>query len=120
IKNLAALEAWLEAIVAAFDKGLYANGCPIGTLASELATTNEEHRKNLASTFARWEELLAKAFRNMRGRGLLDLTADPESLAMFVISTVEGALLLAKTEKSKGPLQAAKDHILNYLRAMKN
>lgn len=119
MRSIADVESWLEAMISAFDRGLYPNGCPIGTLASELASTNEEHRTKLAKTFEAWESALAKGIRSMRSRNILPLEAEPESLAMFIVSSIEGAFLLAKTDRSSVPLETAKDHILRYLRSFK-
>lgn len=112
--------SWIDAMVEAFEEGLYPNGCPIGNLASELAAASEEHRQNLAQTFARWEQALAEGLRSMRARDLLSLQAEPESLAMFIVSSIEGAFLLAKTDRNSEPLKAVKDHVLRYLKSFKN
>ena len=117
IKTIGDIESWLDQIVQAWNDGRYPNGCPIGTLANELASSNEDHRQNLSRTFVSWEGALAKAIRVMRLKGLLPAEAEPESLAMFIVSTIEGAFLLAKTDRSTRPLRAARDHILQYLRS---
>ena len=120
VKSIADLEGWLDRIVSDFSRGRYPNGCPIGTLASELATASESHRESLAKTFAGWEELLAKSLGRLKAKGMLGANAEPESLAMFIVSSVEGALLLAKTESRPEPIIAARDHIMGYLRALRN
>jgi hypothetical protein len=39
----------------------------------------------------------------------------PEQLATFCVAAIEGALLLAKTEKSVGPLEATVAQIKSHL-----
>ena len=46
-------------------------GCPIGTLATEVAGRNEDARIQAAAGFDAWERLLADALERMRQRGEL-------------------------------------------------
>ena len=48
--TLAGIELWLDQILADYQAGVYAEGCPIGNLASELSGLNEELRQDLQST----------------------------------------------------------------------
>ncbi len=60
----------LAGFVAGFGQ-LDMPGCPIGTLASEVAGRNEAARLQAAAGFDAWERLLADALERMRGRGEL-------------------------------------------------
>ncbi len=106
LDTVAGVEAWLDQIQADHAAGLYQEGCPIGNLASELAGQNEELRVDLQSTFAHWEQRLTEGLKAMVGRGELRSTSAPEELAVFWVAAIEGALLLAKTNRSGSPLAA--------------
>jgi AcrR family transcriptional regulator len=114
--SLRGIDTWLEQIEQDHQKGLYQLGCPIGNLASELAGQSEDLRLHLESTFSRWEDALAQGLKAMKARGELRGDISPESLALFAVSAIEGALLLAKTHKDAGPLKATLDQIKAHVR----
>ena len=73
VSSLAGLEQALAGFIAGFEQaGL--PGCPIGTLATEVAGRNEEARLQAAAGFDAWERLLADALERMRQGG--ELRAD--------------------------------------------
>ena len=115
--SLAGIDAWLDQILADHQRGLYSDGCPIGNLASELAGQSEDLRANLQSTFAHWEACLTQGLKAMQASGELRPGVAPEPLAMFCVAAIEGALLLAKTEKSATPLEATVGQVKAHLRA---
>ena len=73
VSSLGGLEQALAGFVAGFEQtGM--PGCPIGTLAAEVAGRNEAARLEAAAGFDAWEQLLADALERMRQRG--ELRAD--------------------------------------------
>ena len=76
VSSLAGLEQALAGFIAGFEQaGL--PGCPIGTLATEVAGRNEAARLQAAAGFDAWERLLADALERMRQRGELRADARP-------------------------------------------
>jgi TetR/AcrR family transcriptional repressor of nem operon len=90
-------------------------GCPIGSLASELADHSEKARELLALSFRRWESHLVTAFKAMQRRGVLDTTANARSLATAVVCALQGGLLLAQTTRSSRSLEIALDMALDHV-----
>ena len=91
------------------NRGHANGGCPIGSLANELANRSGQARALLAAGFNSWEDRLAEGFAKMQQSGELDSSAVPRDLAVGVLSAVQGGLLLAKTSRSEGPLRVALD-----------
>lgn len=116
LTSLAGIDQWLDQILDDHKGGVYAEGCPIGNLASELSGQNEDLRQNLQSTFAHWEACLTHGLRQMKGKGELRGDVSPEALAMFCVAAIEGGMLLAKTEKSHAPLEATMTQLKSHLR----
>jgi AcrR family transcriptional regulator len=116
LDSWAAIAAWFDALVALQEQRGCVGGCPIGSLASELADHDEEARRALATSFDRWEAYLARGLARMRERGELDGQADPATLAMAVMAGIQGGLLLTQTRKTSRPLRVALDAALIYLR----
>jgi len=120
LDSLPALKAWRNAIVR-LNKAVENGGCPLGSLASELANDSEPARKRLADSFSMWRDRIENGLAKMQERGELSASADPHDLAVALLSAVEGGLLLAKTTDSSRPLEIAIDmaidHVAQHLNA---
>jgi AcrR family transcriptional regulator len=114
LDSLPALTAWRDAIVR-LNRATGGRGCPLGSLASELANESEPARKRLAGSFAMWRDHIEQGLARMRERGELAASADPQELALAVLSAVQGGLLLAKTTHSNRPLEIALDMALDHV-----
>ena len=114
LESLSALKAWRDAIVR-LNKATQSKGCPLGSLASELANDSEPARKRLADSFSMWSERIETGLAKMRERGELAASADPHDLALAALSAVEGGLLLAKTAQSSRPLEIALDMAIDHV-----
>jgi TetR/AcrR family transcriptional regulator, transcriptional repressor for nem operon len=113
--SLTGLRQWGDSVVAMNKAAGVVGGCPLGSLASELADRSESAREMLAQGFARWESHLARALRAMRDRGELRAEVKPEDLATMVIAAIEGGLLLAKTTRASRPLELALDMAIEHV-----
>jgi TetR/AcrR family transcriptional repressor of nem operon len=111
------LERWCNMEIA-FQAARQCNGgCPIGSLASELADQDEAARIALVGGFDQWEHYLVKGFTRMRERGDLRADADPNELAVAVMTSLQGGLLLSQTRKAIQPLQVALHTAFRYVRS---
>jgi AcrR family transcriptional regulator len=91
----------------------FAHGCPIGNLAIELTESHPNSRRLLAENFDNWLRAVAECFRDAAGR--LPPDADPEQLAIFVLTTMEGAVMLARTYRNLNSYDAAVTHLRDYI-----
>ncbi len=114
--SVAGIDAWLDQVVLDYKSGVYAQGCPIGNLASELSGQNEELRQNLQATFNHWETRLEAGLIQMRAKGQLRSGVDPIQLATFCVAAIEGALLLAKTNQSVTPLESTVAQVKSHIK----
>ena len=106
VSSLAELEQALAGFIAAFEQaGL--TGCPIGTLATEVANHNEAARLAAAAGFDAWERLLADALERMRQRGELRADAPSAVLATGLLASIEGGLVLSQVRKDVASLRIA-------------
>lgn len=117
VKTLRGLERWRDALVERVALRGGANGCPLGSLAGELADQDEELRESLAQHFVEWEGLLKTGFERMRNAGILKPDADPAALATGLMAAVQGGYLLAQTAHDAGPMRIAMDMAIDHVRA---
>jgi TetR/AcrR family transcriptional regulator, transcriptional repressor for nem operon len=113
--SIAKLKDWRDGIVAMNKAARGVGGCPLGSLASELADRSESARTMLEHGFALWESHLVRGLRAMRDRGALRLEAKPEDLATAVIAALQGGLLLAQTARTSRPLELALDMAIDHI-----
>jgi TetR/AcrR family transcriptional regulator, transcriptional repressor for nem operon len=116
--SMEALRAWRELVVAITRQFQFKGGCPIGRLASELADSFPEARNDLLESFAKWEEGIRTGLRSMYERGELRVDADPDRLALAILATVEGGLLLSQLRRDTCALEAGLDSILDHVESM--
>jgi TetR/AcrR family transcriptional regulator, transcriptional repressor for nem operon len=116
VSSLARLERALAGFIAGFEQ-LGMPGCPIGTLATEVADRNENARLQAAAGFDAWERLLAEALERMRARGELRADAEPAALATGLLASIEGGMVLSQTRKDMAPLRIAVEAGLGQVRA---
>jgi TetR/AcrR family transcriptional regulator, transcriptional repressor for nem operon len=106
VSSLAGLEEALEGFIAGFEQaGL--PGCPIGTLAAEVAGRNEDARLQAAAGFDAWERLLADALERMRQGGELRADATPAVLATGLLASIEGGMMLSQARRDMASLRVA-------------
>jgi TetR/AcrR family transcriptional repressor of nem operon len=119
VASLAGLEQALAGFVAAYEEmGL--PGCPIGSLAAEVAERNEDARQQAATGFDAWERLFADALERMRDRGELRADASPAVLATALLASIEGGMVLSQTRKDPASLHIAAEAGLAQVRAHLN
>jgi AcrR family transcriptional regulator len=111
-----AWEGWRNAVVAHYTSQP-SWGCPIGALASELIGNNPVLGAEVAASMDRWRGYLEAGLTRMRATGLLRADADPETLALSILASLQGGLLLTQTMQSSKPLEVALDAALTALRA---
>jgi TetR/AcrR family transcriptional regulator, transcriptional repressor for nem operon len=115
VSSPAGLEEALAGFVAGFEEaGL--SGCPIGTLAAEVAGRNEAARLQAAAGFDAWEQLLEDALERMRERGELRADAEPTVLATGLLACIEGGMVLSQARKDMASLRVAVDAGLAQVR----
>jgi TetR/AcrR family transcriptional regulator, transcriptional repressor for nem operon len=111
-----AWQAWRDLIVELQRQRHSVGGCPIGSIAAELADTDELARLELVEGFEQWEAAFRTGLARMREKGLLRRDADPDALAVATLASLQGGLLLGQTRKSTEPLEVALDAALENMR----
>ena len=118
LDSMEALRAWRDLVVATQRERHCRGGCPIGSLASELAEADDLARVDLVAGFARWEASIRSGLHAMRDRGDLRREADPDRLALATLAALQGGLLLTQLRRDTAPLEAALDSMLDRIAAL--
>jgi len=117
LDTVAGLRAWSDALVALQQTRNAKGGCPIGSLAGQLAEQDEGARLELADGIDRWEAAISAGLERMAARGELNAGADPRALAHNALVAVQGGLLLTQLRRDPNQLRAALDGAINAILA---
>lgn len=88
-------------------------GCPIGSLALELHEPDPPVRELLAVNFDGWVRHVAACLDAAHER--LPRGVDTRRLAIFVLTTMEGGVMQARTHRSLETFDASVDSLRDYL-----
>jgi TetR/AcrR family transcriptional repressor of nem operon len=117
VTSWSSLRAWFEAIVEAHEAESCKHGCPVGSLAAELADQHDAARGDLADSFSRWEGEIVGILERLKANGRLRRRADTAALATSTLASIQGGLLLSKTQRDPLPLRRALDAAYVHLRS---
>jgi AcrR family transcriptional regulator len=91
----------------------YIDICPIGTVAREIASTDDVLRAASERVFASW---IAAAAAPLRLAGVAD--AEASSLAATVVAALEGSFMLARASRDAEVVRAAGRHVRRLVDAV--
>jgi TetR/AcrR family transcriptional repressor of nem operon len=101
------VEAWRKMVIAAAKRTKAKGGCALGSLVGQLAESDPEARALIASGFDQWAAALGDGLQSLRAEGKLPPDVDPDDLAITLLATLEGGLLLAQAQRSTRPFETA-------------
>jgi TetR/AcrR family transcriptional repressor of nem operon len=111
------IRRYLDAIVALQHQRDAEGGCPIGSLAGQLAEHDDGARLAIDEGLTQWETGLRIGLEAMADRGELLPEADPSQLATQTLATLQGGLLLTQVRRDPHQIRIAADAILTLIHA---
>jgi TetR/AcrR family transcriptional repressor of nem operon len=91
----------------------FKHGCPIGNLVLEVVETHPLARGLLVQNFDGWLDAVEECFASAHQR--LPPSTDARRLAVFVLTTMEGAVMLARAYRNFEAYDAAVVHLRDYV-----
>ncbi len=116
VSDMTGIEQWMDALVAIQVEREGHGGCPLGSLAGQLAERDPQARSALADGLGRWQERIRASLESLRTNGVLRPNADPSALAATTLMLIQGGLLLTQVRRDPGQLRSALDAALDLLR----
>ncbi|GAA4557733.1 MULTISPECIES: TetR/AcrR family transcriptional regulator [Planotetraspora] len=118
LDTLDGLREWRNFAVARQRELNCRGGCPIASLTSQLAEHDEAARLQLSHSFARWSAGLRSGLAAMHAAGRLHPDADPEALALSLLASLQGGMLITQLNRDTRPLEVALDSTLAYIESL--
>ncbi|WP_439383880.1 TetR/AcrR family transcriptional regulator [Amycolatopsis lexingtonensis] len=101
-----AIDRAIDALAAFLAESDFQRGCPLATVALDVAAASEPIREACVDGYSSWHAIFTDY---LAGQGLPAGRAD--ELATVVLATIEGGLLLARTRRDLAPLRAVATHL---------
>src|SRR3989442_5210289 len=116
LDSWAGIDRWFDALVQHQVDRQACGGCPLGSLAGQLAESDPDARAAIAAGLERWEAHLRDGLTRMRTSGKLRKDADPAALATATMASIQGRLLLTQVRREPRQLRSALNAARNNLR----
>jgi TetR/AcrR family transcriptional regulator, transcriptional repressor for nem operon len=117
LDSLEALEAWADAAVARTAESAAEPECSLTSLAGELSGADPDARAAISGGFLRWQAALRDGLLGMQERGDLRADADPDVLALALLTALQGGASMSQTLGEARPMRVAMDAALAYVRS---
>ena len=99
------LRAYIDAAINRRNREGMRNGCLFGNFTAESCDHSEVIRHRLVEIFAEVQQAVAYCLRAAVKAGELPRNFDCDEVAGFVVSSMQGATLLAKARRSPAPIE---------------
>ncbi|MCB9747487.1 MAG: TetR/AcrR family transcriptional regulator [Candidatus Omnitrophica bacterium] len=112
------LERWFYNFVGMQKAMNCDRGCPIGTIGSELVTGQDLIRQDIKLIFEFTRNSLSRFFHGLKVKGELKDSVDPDVLADFCFTVMQGGLLVAKINRESDIFENSIQQALAYLKSL--
>lgn len=113
------LEGWFRFFIEA-QKGMACErNCPVATIATDLGQSQDSIRREAVAILDAARDALTRFFELKKAEGELPNTIEPEALADFCYTIMQGGMLLAKVKREITPFERAVVHAMSYVKSLR-
>lgn len=116
---LEAIQNIVEDIGHSADNKSLTLGCPLNNLAQEMSAIDEGFRKRIEKIFHFWQTAIAEALKKGQKQGFVDPSIHVEESAVFILSSLEGAIGMTKNHQNKDIFFRYSKELKRYLDSLK-
>jgi TetR/AcrR family transcriptional repressor of nem operon len=109
------IDAMFDSLLATAAERGCRGGCPLGNLAAEMSDVSEVFREQLGRVFGSWRSMVAETLAEA-SRGHRRVPINSQGLAQHIVSSLEGAILMAKLSRDPEELGNTVTHLKTYIR----
>lgn len=112
------IKSFADEATAGMERFAFRRGCLVGNLGQELGALDETFRLALLGALVGWQTRIQTCLEEAQKVGELAANADTAGLAKLFWYAWEGAVLGAKLEKSRAPLDGVSAAFIGHLRSL--
>jgi TetR/AcrR family transcriptional repressor of nem operon len=116
-RPLERLTAYIDLTKDRLNRNSMRSGCLFGNFTAESSDNSEPIRRRIVEIFADTRAAFAYCLRAAVAAGEVPATLDCEEVAGFIVSSLQGAILLSKAHRSPEPIERFKRILLTTILA---
>jgi len=109
------LQRYFAALLESLDGEAACHGCLFGRLCTEGSSQTELMHSRLADMLLQIQRSLAYCLSAVRRAGMLPSHSEVDELAAFALASLQGAMLLSRTQRNLAPLRSCQHQLLQLL-----
>jgi len=109
------LMAFIDAFKLFTESPPLEGGCPILNQSVESDDTDDHMRRVVKAAMEDWKHLLETVLATGIKKGVFNSDINPSSEAYFILSTIQGAIMLGKLKRSTGLMGDVANHLKDYI-----
>lgn len=109
------LRKYFRALAEALVRANFEKGCLIGNFSTEMSGQSDEIRERLAAIYAAWVRSIESCIREAQKADRVRPGQSASAIASFLLNSWEGAVLRAKVERDKSPLDQFDKVVFNSI-----
>lgn len=113
------MDHWFQSFIDFQQSVNFERSCPIGTIANDLISNQDNLRKDVVEFFLWSRGRLARFFEERKNAGELPKKVDPEALADFCIAIMQGGMLLTKINRNSEMFENAASQAQTYIKLLR-
>jgi TetR/AcrR family transcriptional regulator, transcriptional repressor for nem operon len=110
-----AVRVWAASILELHDAGGGPFACPLGVLSGQV-DADPAWREHQAVAFAQWQHRIAGMLARGQGDGSVDPDRDADEMAVAVLASLQGGLMLARLHRDLHVLALALEAAVEHVR----
>ena len=119
IDSIEDLEDWFQFFINSLKSMNCERSCPIATIGNDLSNDQELLRQDVRLIMEFTHSSLARSFSVLKAKGELPENVDPDTLADFCLTIMQGGMLLGKVKRESAVFENAAKHAMAYLKSLK-
>ncbi len=90
-------------------------GCPLNNLMQEMSPLDDEFKNRILVVLQLWQDTIADALRRAQGQGRIGRAVDCNAVALFIVSSWEGCIGVAKNMQSVQAYRVCMGQLRDYV-----
>ncbi|MFL0801687.1 MAG: TetR/AcrR family transcriptional regulator [Agarilytica sp.] len=114
-----ALCKWMTEFAEHVSEEVLQQGCPVYNIATEMSSADEGFRSKTTKMFETLQAHLAETIETAKRNGQVKTDIDPESVAPFIVATIQGSMMQGKYGRNLETFKASIKCLASYLASLK-
>lgn len=116
---IAALLKTIKTAVAGLTDESVCLGCPIANLAQEMSPVDEGFRERIDRLYRVWQDGVAGLIERGKEIGKVRRDVDARSAAIFIVASIAGTRVIAKSAKDKEVVRQCMENLCAYIEGLR-